>query len=262
VALREARDRPVSRLRSRPARGAAEAMDLMAGDDRREQGTVIIQAVDSGRQIVAEVFAGMVLDEAKVSALLNARSRIIEQWGKAQHAGLVIGQTLLHLSRTLSEEEFRQVRRGSDRLFPFSDSLATKFRRAAALAEEWRIPPDRLPPYTALYELSTLPPEGQNIAWERGLIRPDVRQAEVVALRRELKAHKLRTPPVLIEGAVEDVPAVTVSREAVERRHSDLLAEREQLAARLAEVDREVAALAEQLALLTGDPGIEDEVAE
>ena len=121
----------------------------MAGDDRREQGAVIIQAVDSGRQIVAEVFAGMVLDEAKVSALLNARSRIIEQWGKAQHAGLVIGQTLLHLSRTLSEEEFRQVRRGSDRLFPFSDSLATKFRRAAALAEEWRIPPDRLPPYTA-----------------------------------------------------------------------------------------------------------------
>ena len=52
VALREARDRPVSRLRSRPARGAAEAMDLMAGDDRREQGAVIIcrqRTADRGR---------------------------------------------------------------------------------------------------------------------------------------------------------------------------------------------------------------------
>ena len=252
----------MSRLRSRPARGGAEVMDLMAGDDRREQGGVVIQAVDSGRQIVAEVFAGMVLDEAKVSALLTARSRIIEQWGKAQHAGLVIGQTLLHLSRTLSEEEFRQVRRGSDRLFPFSDSLATKFRKAAVLAEEWRIPPDRLPPYTALYELSTLPPEGQDIARERGLIRPDVRQAEVVALRRELKAHKLHTSPVLIEGAVEDAPAVTVSRGALEHRHSHLLAERERLAARLAEVDREVASLAEKLALLAGGPSTEGEAAE
>ena len=253
----------MSRLRSRPARGGAEVMDLMAGDDRREQGGVVIQAVDSGRQIVAEVFAGMVLDEAKVSALLTARSRIIEQWGKAQHAGLVIGQTLLHLSRTLSEEEFRQVRRGSDRLFPFSDSLATKFRKAAVLAaEEWRIPPDRLPPYTALYELSTLPPEGQDIARERGLIRPDVRQAEVVALRRELKAHKLHTSPVLIEGAVEDAPAVTVSRGTLEHRHSHLLAERERLAARLAEVDREVAALAEQLVLLAGGSGTVDEAAE
>src|SRR3712207_4175673 len=237
-------------------------MDLMAGDERREQGAVVIQAVNSGRQIVAELFSGMVLDETKVSALLTARSRILEQWGKAQHAGLVIGQTLLHLSRTLSDEEFRRVRRGSDRLFPFSDSLATTFRKAAALAEEWRIPPDRLPPYTALYELSTLPPEGQDIARERGLIRPDVRQAEVTALRRELKAHKLRTSPVLIEGAPEDAPAATVSREAVERRHSDLLAERGRLAARLAEVDREVAALAEQLALLAGSPDAEGEAAQ
>src|SRR4028118_297364 len=81
-------------------RRGAEAMDLVAGDDRREQGAVVIQAVDSGRQIVAELFSGMVLDETKVSALLTARSRIMEQWGKAQHAGLVIGQTLLHLSRT------------------------------------------------------------------------------------------------------------------------------------------------------------------
>lgn len=261
MALRKEGGRPVSRLSSRPVRGGAEAMDLMAGDDRREQGAVVIQAVDSGRQIVAELFSGMVLDETKVSALLTARSRIMEQWDKAQHAGLVIGQTLLHLSRTLSDEEFRRVRRGSDRLFPFSDSLATKFRKAAALVEKWRIPPDRLPPYTALYELSTLPPEGQDIARERGLIRPDVRQAEVAALRRELKAHKLHSSPVLIVGAAEDAPAATVSWEAIERRHSDLLAERKRLVARLAEVDCEVAALAEQLMLLAGSPDAEGEAA-
>src|SRR3712207_593946 len=232
-------------------------MDLMAGDERREQGAVVIQAVNSGRQIVAELFSGMVLDETKVSALLTARSRIMEQWGKAQHAGLVIGQTLLHLSRTLSDEEFRRVRRGSDRLFPFSDSLATKFRKAAALAEEWCIPLNQMPPYTALYEISTLPPEGKDIARERGLIRPDVRQAEVTALRRELKAHKLRTPPVVIAGVLE-ARIATVSREAMERRRADLLTEREGLAARLAEIDQEVAALAERLVLLAGGPDIED----
>jgi hypothetical protein len=225
-------------------------MDFMAGDDRHEAGAVIIQAKDTGRQIVAEVFAGMVLEPAKEAAVLSARSRVIEQWGKAQHSAIVIGQTLLQLSRTLTEEEYRRVRRGSDRLFPFSDSLATKFRRAAAKAEEWRIPLDQLPPYSALYELSTLPVEGQDIARERGLIRPDLRQSEVAALRRELKAHKLSRPLVIEVGA--ELPTATVSRAALARRQADLLTEREGVAARLAEIDREVKLLAEQLELLGG----------
>ena len=81
--------------------------------------------------------------------------------------------------------------------------------------------------------------------------------------RRAAKPSQLhlRTSPV-IEGALEDRCAVTVSREAVEHRRSDLLAERERLTSRLAEIDREVAVLAEQLELLTGSPGNEGDAAE
>ncbi|WP_424140491.1 hypothetical protein [Roseomonas chloroacetimidivorans] len=179
-------------------------MDLTAGDDRSEQAVAIIRASDAGREIVAELFAGMDLDEAKTAAIVKARAVVLEQWGKAQAAFIRVGQTLLHLSRTLTEEEFQRVRRGSERLFPFGDSTATKLRKAAEFIEAHRIPAEQAPPYTITYEISTLAPEGQDLVRERGLLRPNVRRAEIVAIREELRAHKIKTP-VVLEGFAEEV---------------------------------------------------------
>ena len=81
------------------------------------QAASVLQVHDTGRQLVAEVFEGFGLPQDKADAILVARSRIADQWGKAKHAALVIGQTLLELSRALSEDEYRRVLIGADRLF-------------------------------------------------------------------------------------------------------------------------------------------------
>jgi len=232
-------------------RGAdgVESMDLMAGDDRREQGVAILQTDAEGRAAVAEIFEGMAVSEETVAAVLNARSRVIDQFGRVQRGGLVIGQALLDLSRRLSQDEFKAVRRGTERLFPFSDSLATKFRRAAEEAERLSLPTDALPSYSVLYEISTLPPGGLDMVRARGLLRPDVRQAEIAALRRELKAHKIPGGLPAPEG---EAPVGTVSLTAIQRRHSQLLSKRETLMAQVMAIDSKIGDLAEQLRLLAG----------
>lgn len=233
-------------------RGAsgAESMDLMAGDDRREQGVAILQTDAEGRAAVVEVFEGMAVSEETVAAVLSARSRVIDQFGRVQRAGLVIGQALLDLSRRLSDDEFKAVRRGTERLFPFSDSLATKFRRAAEEAERLGLPADALPSYSVLYEISTLPPGGLDMVRARGLLRPDVRQAEIAALRRELKAHKI---PGGLPAPDGEVLIGTVSLASIQRRHSQLIAKREMLMTQIRAVEIEIEGLAEQLRLLAGD---------
>src|SRR4051794_25326483 len=110
MGVRAAGGRPVTAVKlGRLKRGAsgAESMDLMAGDDRREQGVAILQTDSEGRTAVAEVFKGMAVSEETVAAVLSARSRVIDQFGRVQRAGLVIGQALLDLSRRLSDDEFK-----------------------------------------------------------------------------------------------------------------------------------------------------------
>ncbi|WP_156964044.1 hypothetical protein [Muricoccus aerilatus] len=209
----------------------AENMNLLAGDDRSQRAGAIIKADDVGREVVTELFAGLPLDPEKLRLLLQARTVITEEWGKAQNSALRVGQTLLHLSRTLTEDEFRRVRKGCDRLFSISDAMATKLRLAALTVEDWQLSADQAPPYTVLYEISTLPPEGQQLVRERGLMRPDVRRGEIVAVRRELKAHKIMTP-VQIEGYAEPSPPATTTLS-----RDDLLSERARLLTEVARID-------------------------
>ncbi|TPG40973.1 hypothetical protein EAH89_28845 [Roseomonas nepalensis] len=227
--------KPPTKLSARRLKGGGAAtMDLMANDKRSERAATLIRADDAGRAIVADLFADQPLDEAKTATLLQTRAVVAEEWGKAQNAALKVGQALLHLSQTLSADEFRRVRRGSERLFPFSDAMATKLRLAALTMADWRLSVDEAPPYTVLYEISTLPPEGWDIVRERGLMRPDVRRGEIVAVRRELKQHKI-TGPVVIEGHAEPGEGTpTVSR-------ADLLRERERLVSALANIDAQIA---------------------
>jgi hypothetical protein len=236
----------VSKLPSLKKRAGAEDMNLLAGDDRRNQGKALAAVSDAGRDIVADIFSGLRISEENLRKVVEARTRIHDQWGKAQIAALLIGRTLLDLSRTLSPDEYLALRQGSERLFPFSDSVATKLRRAAEFAENLRIPLDRSPSYTLLYEISTMPLEGQDLIKERGLLRADVTRAEIVAVKAELRKHKV--PRILIEYASE--PSATVSLVNIETRRNALLAERESVAARLTELDQKIADLNGQLEVL------------
>jgi hypothetical protein len=237
----------MSKLPSLRRRGGDTGiLDLAAGDDRQQQARALAAVDDAGRQIVAQVFDGLVVSVETIRTVVDARTRIHDQWGKAQTAALLIGRTLLGLSRSLSDAEYLAVRRGSERLFPFSDSVATKLRRAAEIAEALSIPLERSPSYTLLYEISTMPHEGQDLVKSRGLIRADVTRAEILAIKAELKKHKI--PKIILEHASE--PSATVNLASVEARRNNLIAEREATLARLSEIDKEIAVLGEQIRIL------------
>jgi hypothetical protein len=229
--------------------------DLTDGDRRFVQGQVINADEVAAEQIVREVFAGTPLadDPQRVRDLTGVRGRIIEQWGKARTCTLLAGQMLLHLSRTLSDEEFLRLRRGTERLFPFSDSVATKLRKVAQFAEEHGLRLEQIPPYATIYSVTTMPAEVQRLAIARGIVRPDVQRSEILRFRQEILGGRRRLPaaPVVIEGTVGGGIG-RVDRAALERRRADLLVERRRLEQRLADVSAEVAGLDDQLRLLAG----------
>lgn len=247
------------KLPRRPKLDIGDVSEIAAEDQRSEQATTVLQVHDTGRQIVAEVFEGVGLAPEKADAILAARSRIADQWGKAKHAALLIGQTLLALSRALTDEEYRRLLTGADRLFEFSGALATKFRRAAELVEQLRMPPERLPGYTTLYDLACLGPEGIALARERDLIRPQLRRQDIVALRQELRTHRILAAPSVAEEP-EASPS-RIDREAIQRQYDTLAAERAKLVERLQQVQAEMSFLEERLRLAAGRQVVEGEVA-
>lgn len=249
----------MTRLRSRPKLDVSDVGEIAVDDQRSEQAASVLHVHDTGRQIVMEVFEGVGLAPEKTDAILAARSRIADQWGKVKHAALLIGQTLLGLSRTLTEEEYRRLLTGSDRLFEFSGALATKFRRAAELAEQLRMPPERLPGYTTLYDLACLGPDGVALARERDLIRPQLRRRDIVALRQELRAHRIQAAPSVAEEA--DASRGRINREEIQRQYDALDAERTRLLEQLRQVEEKMSGLRDRLALAAGRRIIEGDVA-
>lgn len=245
----------MTKLRNRPKLDLGE---IAIEDQRSEQAATVLQMHDTGRQIVLEVFEGVALTPDKAEAILGARSRIADQWGKAKHAALLIGQTLLDLSRKLTEEEYRRLLTGSDRLFEFSGALATKFRRAAELAEQLRMPPERLPGYTTLYDLACLGPDGVALARERDLIRPQLRRQDIVALRQELRAHRIQAAPSTFEEA--SIVQGRIDRDDIQRRYNALDSERTRLLERVRQIEEEMRSLGERLDLAAGRRIIEGEV--
>jgi nucleotide-binding universal stress UspA family protein len=246
----------VTKLRSRPKLDTSSVGEISVNDQRSEQAVSVLQVHDTGRQIVMEVFKGVGLASEKTDLILTARSRIADQWGKAKQAALLIGQTLLGLSRALTEEEYRHVLTGSDRLFEFSAALATKFRRAAELAEQLRMPFEQLPGYTTLYDLACLGPDGIALARDRDLIRPQLRRQDVVALRQELRAHRISATP----SVADEVEATSdrIDREAIQRQYDALVAERTKLFERLQQVQADMLVIEGRLRLAAGYPVIDE----
>ncbi len=240
----------MTKLRSRPKLDVSDTSEIAVEDQRSEQAAAVLQVFNEGRQIVEEVFEGGSLAPEKADAILAARSRIADQWGKAKHAALLIGQALLALSRTLTDEEYRHLLTGSDRLFEFSSALATKFRRAAELAEQLRMPAERLPGYTTLYDLACLGPDGVALARDRNLIRPELRRQDILALRQELRTHRILAAPSVAEES-NDAPG-RISRESMQGQYDVLAAERTKLFKRLNQVQAEMSVLEERLRLAAG----------
>jgi hypothetical protein len=173
----------------------------------------------------------LVEGDARVLALRTAQTEprqpeeyvaeISRLWSRAQGAFLDIGRLLIRAKEALPHGEYTAA---VEAQLPFSARTAYQLREAARWALEMDrrqvIPLTRLPgSYSTIYLLSTFDPPTLNEAASQGLIRPELRRAELVAWRRgrggegdsrtalEAKRRKLRREKERLEDELRRIEA-------------------------------------------------------
>jgi hypothetical protein len=149
--------------------------------------------------------------------------RIGALWGRAQSAFLDIGRLLIRAKETLPHGEYMTA---VEQRLPFASRTAYQLREAARWAIEMdrrkTVPLDRLPgSYSTIYLLSTLDPAALEAAEGEGLIRPELRRAELLAWRK-----------------AKEIP--TDGREALRAQRERLIRERMRLDAELRRIESEL----------------------
>ena len=130
--------------------------------------------------------------DARVQALQTVRSEprlpqeyvseISRLWSRAQGAFLEIGRLLIRAKDTLPHGEYVAAVEAE---LPFSSRTAYQLREAARWAMGGTVPMERLPgSYSTIYLLSTLEPPVLEAAEKEGLIRPELKRAELIEWRR------------------------------------------------------------------------------
>jgi hypothetical protein len=221
--------------------------DLAVVDSRSAELSAIGAEDPAALQVIREVFAGTSLpeDHEKVRRILRTRSQIQKEWGDARDSFLAIGRALIALESELTKAEFTRLRRGSERLFPFSDATATQLRQIARAVDGGRIPAEACPgSYGTAYQITLLTESQLRVARERGLIRPDVTRGEIMRLRREMPAN-----------GMDPSPASRVDRTRLREERARLDDRRARLADELAMVERRIAQIDELLSPVIEDQG-------
>ncbi len=141
---------------------------------------------------IKDVFSGtrVVEDDNLVGAVLEARRAVRQAWARAGQATVEIGRALNSLDAMLHRREERaQLKAGFERIFPFSDPIASQFRRVAEAVDSGRFSVADLPgSYSAAYQLALLASDELDEARRRGLVAPHTTRAAVLAFRRERAA--------------------------------------------------------------------------
>ena len=137
--------------------------------------------------------AVLIEGDARVQALQSARSEpqrpedyvseISRLWSHAQGAFLEIGRLLIRAKDRLPHGMYVAAVEAE---LPFSSRTAYQLREAARWAMVGPIPLERLPgSYSTIYLLSTLEQPIFEAAEKEGLIRPELKRAELIEWRRK-----------------------------------------------------------------------------
>ena len=114
-------------------------------------------------------------------------SEISRLWSRAQGAFLEIGRLLIRAKDLLPHGEYTATVEAE---LPFSTRTAYQLREAARWALSGTVPMDRLPgSYSTIYLLSTLESPLLREAEQDGLIRPELKRAELIEWRRLRKGQ-------------------------------------------------------------------------
>lgn len=121
---------------------------------------------------------------------------IQRQWSNALEATVAIGRRLNEAKAALPHGEYEAMV-ASD--LPFSSATARKLRECADLVDSGKVPLDRLPEaYSTIYAIATMPDEVRQEALDTGVIRPEMKRAELEAFkaaRKPAEETETATPP-------------------------------------------------------------------
>ena len=141
-------------------------------------------------------------------------------WEEAQKSFLAIGRYLEEAQKKLSAEQFAHV---IERL-RFGKVVRSQIMTAYRAVTAGLLPPGvEAAGYSVVYHAATLSDTERAQAVAEGVIRPDMRRTEIVAFKRRIRTN----------AAQRD-----------DDRRAMLEAERQRLLARVADIDRELSALA------------------
>lgn len=183
---------------SRLSRKALDALDTdilsdesasLIADTRPAQMERMMTVTEHELEAVREVFTGtkVIEDPSFIRSVLDTTRTVTNAWERAGRSFLEIGRALLALDRLLhTREERARLKAGFEKLFPFSDPIASQFRRVAEMVDAGRVPERLLPgSYSAAYQIALLEPDELQEAQRRGLISPRTSRSAVIAFRRE-----------------------------------------------------------------------------
>lgn len=107
-------------------------------------------------------------------------------WSKAKANMILIGRYLNRAKAHIPHGDFMDLCRAR---LPFSWEVAHQLRSVAEAIDDGRFVETELPnAYSVAYQVVTLNGEEERLARDRGLVRPDVRRAELIAFKKSLRA--------------------------------------------------------------------------
>lgn len=182
---------------------------------------------------LSDVFAGTGLldDQARVAKVLEARREVEASWARAAKSFIEAGKALLRLDEALtSPAEKAALKTGCERLFPFSDPIASQLRAVARAVEAGLLTPDTCPAsYSVAYQLCVMEAGEFTEAKRRGLVSPSITRAAIIAFRRE-HAQVVRASTQIDEAGLR------AESQRIDTRIARLRDEIEALQARKAEI--------------------------
>ncbi|MFC0389160.1 hypothetical protein [Muricoccus vinaceus] len=220
------------------SRKALDKLDLDAvtdtvADSRPAQLEKLMVVPGEVLDAIKEVFAGtrVAADHDLVGAVLEARRAVGQAWGRAGQATVEIGRALNALDERLhGREERARLKAGFEKLFPFSDPVASQFRRVAEAVDSGRFTASDLPgSYSAAYQLALLAKDELEEARRRGLVAPHTTRAAVLAFRRE-RSHA--------QSAMVDLKALIAEQRRLREQRRELLRKLVEMRQRAREIAR------------------------
>jgi hypothetical protein len=138
-------------------------------------------------------------------------------WRGAQEKFVAIGRYLNQAKLALPHGEFEEM---INRELPFGRNVAHQLRVVAESIDSGRLPVERLPKnYSTVYLIARFSDDEREKAIQADIIRPNVRRAEVLAFREQLRGGQ---------------------RSALLRQRERLLAERRRIDEQLQEIARQL----------------------